>query len=115
MSSTRRRERRKGGDGPAARGPGRFVEAVREAVGGRWRGREYVPCCILCGSPRVAFGGIWSPSPAVQPKLLIPSDQFRLVGYCLCEECYRLPGAGTRVEDAILADFAELAASPLRN
>jgi len=95
--------------------PERFVEDVRATFGARWRGREYEPCCILCGSSRVAVGGVWSPSAEVQPKLLVPSDKFRLVGYCACATCARLPDLITRVEDAILADFAEFAASPMRN
>lgn len=63
----------------------------------------------------MAYGGLWFPTPAVGPKLLIPSDKQRLIGYGLCEDCFRSPDAGRRVEDAILADFAVLAASPLCN
>jgi hypothetical protein len=89
------------------------MEDIR-AVAPRSSGK--VEECALCGDPRVAAMGLWLPSsPSVQAKLLVPSDKFRAVGYGLCGKCVRRPDAMTRVEAAILADFAEMAASPERN
>lgn len=117
MSSTRRRERRerKGGVTTATARATRFFSDVREAVGGTPSRGGAPHCCVLCGSPRVAYGGLWFPTAAVGAKLLVPSDKQRLIGYGLCADCFRSPDAGRRVEDAILADFAEFAASPSCN
>lgn len=117
MSGRRRRERQE--DRPVPRADTataeQFVEDVRKTFGGTWRGRAYVPCCILCGSSRVVMGGVWSPTPEVQAKLLVPTDKFRLIGYCACAKCARLPDLMTRVEEHVLADFAAMAASPTCN
>lgn len=111
MSSRRRRERR-GREGGAAE---RFISDACAAVGGPKPRGGAPPVCLLCGSPRVAYGGLWFPTDAVQAKLLTPSDKTRTIGYHLCEACFCRPDAARRAEDAILAGFAHLAADPRRN
>lgn len=93
----------------------RFLSDVREAVGAHVAAGGPAPRCILCGSPRVEYGGVWLPTEAIQVKLLVPSSKYRAIAYFLCARCTRLPDMMTRVEDYVLAEFAALATSPLRN
>jgi hypothetical protein len=117
MSRRRRRERRdrKGGTTTANAPASRFFSDVCKAVGAPEPRSAPPSACALCWSPRVAFGGLWFPTEAVQAKLLVPTGKQRTIGYCLCERCARDPRAGQRVEDAILSDFAKLAASQTCN